>query len=355
MTGSAAAYRAAIIGCGRVAWMLEDDPLEIKPCTHMGAYEELAARTRRVEVVSAADTDAGRLRAFGERYGVEAVYEDYREMLDTVRPDIVSVCAWAPERRKMVLDSIASGVKGIWCEKAFATSLAEAREMTEACRSSGTTLIVSHLRRWSGEYARAKEIIETGGIGELKSIVAHFSGSMVHTGTHAFDILRWFAGDAEWVEGEVEEAVSGAGEVWEIDTDRGGRATIGFENGVYATVHGDSRDYFFFEFDVIGTRGRIRIGNNRLLELYRRGESRNYEGVKELYREPFEGFERKNIWTGALENLMDCMEGKGENGNSPIDGTAALELAIGVHASSRKGGARVALPLGDEDFKVRSR
>jgi len=31
-------YSAAIIGCGRVAWMLEDDPLEKKPCTHMGAY-----------------------------------------------------------------------------------------------------------------------------------------------------------------------------------------------------------------------------------------------------------------------------------------------------------------------------
>lgn len=108
--------KAAIIGCGRVAWMLEDDPLDTKPCTHMGAYRSFDAGV--VEVIAASDTDNERLEAFGGRFGVKGLYKDYREMLEEASPDIVSICAWATDRHRMALDAMDAGVKGIWCEKA---------------------------------------------------------------------------------------------------------------------------------------------------------------------------------------------------------------------------------------------
>lgn len=333
--------------------MLEDDPLEEKPCTHAGAYAALAERVR---LVAAADTDGDRLEAFSERYGVKDIYEDYGEMLREVKPDIVSVCAYAPERHAMVMDAIGAGVKGVWCEKAFATSLGEAREMARAARESGAAVVVSHLRRWSGEYERAKEIIDSGEIGRVTSITAHFSGSLIHTGTHAFDVLLWFAGEAEWVEGTLEET-DGGDLPWDIAEDPGGRAIIKFKNGAYASVHGEARDYFNFEFEVTGTRGRVRIGNNRLLELHTPEADVNYTGISELVRSPFPPVERKNIWTGALANLMGAMEGSEENMNGPEDGEKALELALAIHMSSRDGGRRVSLPLDEksEKFTIRSR
>jgi len=333
--------------------MLEDDPLEEKPCTHAGAY---TAHADRVRLVAAADTDTERLEGFSGRYGIEDTYEDYRKMLREVKPDIVSVCAYAPERHAMVMDAIGAGVRGVWCEKAFATSLAEAREMARAAGENGTALVVSHLRRWSGEYERAKEIIDSGAIGRLTSLTAHFSGSLIHTGTHAFDVLLWFAGDAEWVEGTLEET-SGGDLPWEIAEDPGGRAIIKFRNGAYASVHGEGRDYFNFEFEVTGTGGRVRIGNNRLLELHTPEADVNYTGIRELTRKPFPPVERKNIWAGALTNLMDVMEGRGVNMNGPEDGTRALEVALAIHKSSRAGGRRVSIPLGgdSEKFRIRSR
>ena len=30
--------RVAVIGLGRIAWLMDDDPLRAKPCTHVGAY-----------------------------------------------------------------------------------------------------------------------------------------------------------------------------------------------------------------------------------------------------------------------------------------------------------------------------
>lgn len=346
-------YRASLIGCGRVAWMLEDDPLDVKPCTHMGAYLSISGEKNKIKVVAASDTDRGRLEAFGRRFGACALYGDYREMLRRESPDIVSICTYATDRHRMVMDSIEAGVRGIWCEKAFATSLNEARHMADACAKNGVSLIVSHMRRWSGNYRKAKEMIEKGMIGRLQSMVSHFSGSLIHTGTHAFDVLLWFAGRADWVEGWLEG--EGGSQAWDTAEDLGGRAFIKFENGVYATVHAESKGYFFFEFDIIGSHGRIRIGNNEVLEYHLPKESRHYTGLKELHAEPFPGYENKNPWTGALENLIGCMEGREDNLNGPQDGYKSLEAALAIHESSKRGGQRIYLPLKESDFKVRSR
>ncbi|MEK7773570.1 MAG: Gfo/Idh/MocA family oxidoreductase, partial [Deltaproteobacteria bacterium] len=269
-------YTAAIVGCGRVAWMLEDDPLDDKPCTHAGAYIELA-KTGRVSLIAAADVNEDRLAAFGGRFEAASLYPDYRRMLKEVRPDVVSVCAYATERFPMVMDAIDAGVRGIWCEKAFASSLQEARIMTEACAKDGIPLIVSHMRRWSPQYRKVKEMMDAGAIGRLESVVSRFSGSLIHTGTHAFDVLRWFCGPVEWVEGGIED--KGGRMAWDGAEDRGGRALIQFKNGAYATVHAETKNYFLFEFDIIGTDGRIRIGNNDVLEYYTPEKSRNNTGI----------------------------------------------------------------------------
>ncbi len=348
-------YRAAIIGCGRVAWMLEDDPLMIKPCTHMGAYLAMGPEYG-IEVVAASDNDGERLGAFKERFPGVSTYQDYREMLKDASPDMVRICAYATERHAMVMDSIDAGVRGIWCEKALATSLSEARSIIEASQRNKVSIIVSHMRRWSPIYRKVKEIIDSGGIGRLKTVVCHFSGSLMHTGTHAFDVLLWLAGPARWVTGGL-DTDEGAF-VWDGAGDPGGSAVIGFDNGVYATVHAESKDYFIFEFDIIGSSGRIRIGNNEVLEYYTSAESRHYAGINELHLREFPRLEEKNVWVEALGNLIHTMEGRAGNPSGPEHGLRAMELALAIHKSAMSGGVMVELPLeaaGEGGLRVMSR
>jgi predicted dehydrogenase len=349
-------YKAAIIGCGRVAWLLDKDPLiPNKPCTHAGAYQDVD----RTETVAAADIRADRIHAFSKEYNINNVYLDYGEMLEKESPDIVSICAYAPQRFNMVVDSINAGVKGIWCEKAFATSLSEAYEMVRLCEERGESLIVSHMRRWSSDYILAKKLISDGAIGEPVSVVCHFSGSMIHTGTHAFDVLRFLFGDAVWVQGSLEDfgllyhhkAFESTRNL--ISQDSGGFALIYFKNGVYATVHADSKGYFLFEFDIMGTEGRIRIGN-WLFELYVPEESKTESGLIELYSKELH-FDENNRWIDALNHLIDCMEGRAENMSGPRDATAALEIALAIHASHQREGTRVDLPLENRELRVLSR
>jgi predicted dehydrogenase len=349
-------YSVGIIGCGRVAWLLDNDPLiPNKPVTHMGAY----LRVDRTKVVAAADLQVERLQAFSKAYGVEKVYLDYEEMLDRERPDIVSICAYAPDRYRMVVDAVNSGVKGIWCEKAFATSLDEAESMAALCEEGGVTLIVDHSRRWSPDYRHARSLLQEGAIGKPTSVVSHFSGNMVHTGTHAFDVLRFFFGEVSWVEAlleshEEEDPTSVTYMKKVIQADVGGYALIAFKDGVYATVHGESKEYFLFEFDIMGTEGRLRIGNY-LFELYEAAVSEREHGLKELRIRDAGERRVENPLVAAVHHLVDCMEGKSENISGPRDGMAALEIALATQESHLRGGSRVHLPLEERNLTVMSR
>ena len=346
-------YSVGIIGCGRVAWLLDNDSLiPNKPVTHMGAYR----RVNATKVVAAADVRTDRLAAFSKEFGIENVYLDYEEMLDREKLDIVSICAYAPDRYRMVMDAVKAGVKGIWCEKAFATCLGEAEAMASLCEERSVTLIVGHTRRWSPDYQHARRLLEEGAIGRPLSAVCHFSGNMVHTGTHAFDVLRFFFGEPSWVEAllEVQEE-RGLNQIHSVVwNDVGGYALIAFKNGLYATVHGQSKEYFLFEFDITGTKGRLRIGN-WLFELYEARTSEREEGLKELHLRDDGGWHNANPTVAALRHLLDCMEGRSENIGGPRDGMAALEIALAIQESHFKGGSRVYLPLQERNLRVMSR
>ncbi|MFC1613764.1 hypothetical protein ACFL5K_00535 [Gemmatimonadota bacterium] len=82
-------YTAAIVGTGRIGWMLENDPLRGGPCTHAGAL----AATGKACLVAGADPDTGRLSAFGEAYDVDSLYPDHRSLLENHQVDILCVAA----------------------------------------------------------------------------------------------------------------------------------------------------------------------------------------------------------------------------------------------------------------------
>ena len=67
--------------------------------------------------------------AFGADWGLPAdrLFAAYPDLLAAVAPDLVSICAYAPERVAMALAALAAGARGLWLEKAVATSLASAR------------------------------------------------------------------------------------------------------------------------------------------------------------------------------------------------------------------------------------
>ena len=174
-------YKAAVIGCGRMAR------------GHMQAYKELG-----IPIAAGADISEDALQAFAEETGAEGLFTDYRRMLAEVKPDLVSVVTHDTLHCKMVVAAAEAGIRGIVCEKPMAMDLAEADEMLTACRASGSRLTISHQRYYMPQYARARELIADGAIGRVVSAEASLkAGCLMTDGTHTIHMLLALLGEPE--------------------------------------------------------------------------------------------------------------------------------------------------------------
>ena len=80
-----------------------------------------------------------------------------------------------------------AGVKAIYAEKAFAASLEEGQAVAAACRAHGVALNMGTNRRYDTGFDAAHELIHSGELGRLKSIVVHTTSSLFNGATVALD------------------------------------------------------------------------------------------------------------------------------------------------------------------------
>jgi len=347
-------YRAGIVGCGRKAATLDDEErcrinYSIPPDTHAAAYQQIA----NVMLVAAADPNASKRDLMHRRWGVPALYEDYREMLNREDLDLVSVSTRAPLHAAVTIAAAGAGVRGILCEKAMATSLTEADAMIEACERAGTRLLINHTRRWHPTYARATETVRSGVIGTLRCIVGVCPGPLIHNGTHLFDLMRFFGGDVMWVCGDVRPGEA---------LDAPGRAMLAFHNGAAGLIDLDSNLGLALELQCTGGRLFIDPAADGFSIWEYHGSQRSagaawYQGspCRQRAIRHIDSGEGVGTLVAAIEELIACVEENREGRSSGRDGRAALELALAVYHSHAHGGTRVTLPMDDRTLTVPSR
>lgn len=348
-----ATYRVGIIGCGRIASSFEDES-EVHPASIAGAFNLLP----QTSLVAASNRGEERLRAFGRRWGVPALYHDYREMLAKEALDIVVVATHPPLHPEMVVAAAEAGAKGIFCEKPMALSLGECDAMIEACRRSGTKLLINCTRRWSGHYEAARRLIQEGTLGELLHLVAHcqgckptpdwqseHEGPLLHDAVHTFDLLRFFAGDVEWV-----LATATRRQRREFRVEDTSFSLLQFKNGVDAVVIADElTEYERWEVELQFTHGRVRLGPDFALWNIRPLEFEKgfwYELVPGEF--PVPAWEEPPLLVAARD-LVEALETDRECRCHGEDGRAAIEIIMAIYESQRRGNAKVHLPLGIEE------
>lgn len=155
------------------------------------------------QVVAVADDHhRGRSSAL-KRLGCKKGYQDYRKMLQTEKPDFISICPrHADQRVPMIEAACEFGVKGIYVEKPFARTLEECDRIKKACDSTGVMVAVAHRNRYHPALPVVKKIIEKGGIGKVVALRGrgkedHRGGGedLWVLGTHVFDLVDAIAGN----------------------------------------------------------------------------------------------------------------------------------------------------------------
>jgi predicted dehydrogenase len=120
------------------------------------------------EVVAVADADAAGLVAAQRKLRGAKAFAGYHAMLDETRPDLVAVAPrYLDEHRDMILAAIAAGARGIYVEKPFCRSPAEADEIATACAKQNVKLAIAHRNRYHPAVPVVASLVADGVIGRL--------------------------------------------------------------------------------------------------------------------------------------------------------------------------------------------
>jgi predicted dehydrogenase len=324
--------KAAIIGLGRIASILEDDKLREKPCTHAGA---IAVNSECV-LCAGCDIDEERRKLFAERWKSE-VYKDPVEMLEIHKPQILSIATHPDSHYYYCKLAAEHRIPVIICEKPLVDNIRRARKIVKLTDSgNGPVIIVNHERRYSKDYIRAKEILESESLGKIKSVRAVlYTGKtrrildmLWHDGTHLADAVMFLTG------ARLKHRKKWGGKINSRDGTTWLEAVfIKSEDKKPIPVimeAGSGRDYLAFEIEFSCDKGRLRIGNG-IFEVYESAPSPYAENFRSLKStgETFTG--QTFYFSNMLQDAVNCVRDKQRTPRSAAaDGLRVIEYLNAV-------------------------
>ncbi|MER5824111.1 Gfo/Idh/MocA family protein [Streptomyces mirabilis] len=209
MTPASPRRRAAVVGLGARAQLYTE--------ALTGPHAD------RVDLVGLCDVNAHRMAVHNEwiaaahpgRAPVPAyAAEDFDVMLRHESVDLVVVCTMDRTHDAYIVRALEAGCDVV-TEKPMTTDADRARRILDARRRTGREVRVAFNYRYNPVHSAVREILASGGIGEVGSVhfewlldlrhgadyfrrwhreKANSGGLMVHKSTHHFDLVNWWLG-----------------------------------------------------------------------------------------------------------------------------------------------------------------
>jgi UDP-N-acetylglucosamine 3-dehydrogenase len=230
----------------------------------------LSDRSGRLELAGFYTRTPARAQAAAERYGGRA-FPSLEALLSAV--DVVDVCTPTPSHKDLVLAAAAAG-KDIICEKPMARHLRDAQEMVAACEAAGVRLFPAHVVRFFPEYARAKEILDSGRLGRPGVIRTVRGGNFPAPDTQNWyidfaqgggvilDMLIHDIDYAGWCFGRVARVFARGLTFSDVDDADHVLLTVRFENGAVGHLEGSwayPPGNFRIRLEIAGDRGLLEV------------------------------------------------------------------------------------------------
>ncbi|MDA0745533.1 MAG: Gfo/Idh/MocA family oxidoreductase [bacterium] len=310
-------YRAALIGCGGISYR------------HAKAYLEQG----NVELVAACDINPENLKKVCDEFNIPGRYASHEDLFQKEKNiHLVSICTYPKAHAEQTIAAATAGAKAVLCEKPMCLGLDNADAMRNACRKSGTKLVIAHRHRQNPNFNKARDLIAQGAIGEPRLVWCYLTSCIVDNGTHIVDLMRYLLGDpdADWVMGHASR--KGDKFYQSSPAEESGLGLIAFKTGTRAMLEmGERVLEDGFRFRVVGTEGS--------LETFIQGVNLyNKTGLTEIREEPNQGFIEQT------REMIAWLEGGPEHRSTGETGRATTELLMAIHESARLG-ELVELPL----------
>lgn len=191
----------------------------------------------------------------------------YQALIDDPMVDVVYVALLNPQHAEWCIKAAQAG-KHVLCEKPAAMTAAELERVLAAVRKAGTFFMEGFLYRCHPRWAKLRELIASGVIGEVRSLHATFcfdgstvrrlqertlgGGALMDVGCYPLSWLRWIAGSEP-------VATTCLAQLNADGVDLTTNATLRFADGVLGTLHTSFVTHRHIGALIEGSLGRIDI------------------------------------------------------------------------------------------------
>ena len=308
--------------------------------------------------------------------GELAYFDNYIEMLDSGLCDAILVETPHYSHPEIVMECLKRDINVI-CEKPAGVYTKQVREMNEAAKNSKARFGMMFNQRTDSLYRKMREIIQSGGIGELQrvswTITTWFrtqryydtgswratwegegGGVLINQCPHQIDLVSWIIGEqpasvnafckyGQWHDIEVEDEVT---------------AYFEYKNGAtgtFVTTTGETPGSNRFE--VSGTKGKLLCDNGKLIWWKGEKDTREYiYNSEQVWVIPqFEVVEvetdgKSEQHAGIIRNFANALCGLEDFFVDGVEGINGVDLMNAIELSGWKNGAKVTLPVDEEEY-----
>jgi predicted dehydrogenase len=318
------------------------------------------AGLREFHLVAVSDQDAGRAGSLARGHGC-ATESDWRALVARTDLDAVIVSTPPPLHVEMCVAAFEQG-KHVLCEKPLARNPEEGRQILEAAQQHQKLLSTGFNLRFFPPIAKAREVLDSGRIGELDHIRSYAGhpggqeftqawvhdanvmggGTLLDNGIHIIDLTAYFLGDVSEVAGFA------TNHVWQFPgCEDNGFALLRNAAGRVATLHSSWSEWrgYQFRIEIYGTRGCVVASYPPMLtRVVRQGASGRSH--KETFLFPkLQVLERLRSYRWSilqsfileLEAFARAAHGEKSSVAAGAEGLRSVQVAHAVYRSSREG------------------
>lgn len=174
--------KVAVIGLGSMA--------------RAGELPALALRDD-VDIVGVCDIESHKMDEISSQYKVKEKYQELDELIEKSKPDVAFVITPKDTHAEIVTRLLEADIH-VFCEKPMATSLEDARSMTELAMKRDRLLMIGFNRRYAPVYQKAKYYLENTKpdvcVAQKNRPGTEYRATLENM-IHVVDIVRYFMGE----------------------------------------------------------------------------------------------------------------------------------------------------------------
>jgi predicted dehydrogenase len=300
-------------------------------------------KSNYVEVTAIASRDVEKARATATDLGIPKVYASYEALL--ADPDIDAVYNPLPNHLHVLytIKALHAG-KHVLCEKPIGMNAAEAQQLLDACKLYPNLKVMeAFMYRFHPQWQKAKQIVDDGLLGDIKTIHTHFSyfnadaanirnqpetggGALMDIGCYCISFPRFILGN------EPQSVMSLIDVDPEMKTDRLTTGILDFGQGVNATFTCSTQLEPYQRINIYGTKGRleIEIPVNAIANEPAKLWLQNNKEIQELTTEP------ANQYTLQADELSKAILNNTAVPTPLTDGVNNMKVIDGLFKSAKQ-------------------